>query len=220
MIVLVGGEKGGTGKTTLSTNFAAMRAAAGRDVLLIDTDLQSSASYWQAARAEAEIEPKVASVQKFGKGLAAEVRDLATRYQDIIIDAGGRDSVELRSALTVCEVAVLPIQPSQIDLWTVKRIHELLEQAAGFNPEIVAMAVVSRASTNSQNSDAQDALALISDYPGIDLAETIIRDRLSYRRAAGAGMSVAEYENNPESKGTWEMKKLYREVFEPVGREA
>lgn len=214
MIILIGGEKGGTGKTTISTNFAAMRAAAGRDVLLIDTDLQSSSSYWQAVRAEAEIAPSVACIQKFGKALASEVRDLAKRYQDIIIDAGGRDSVELRSALTVAEVAVLPIQPSQIDLWTVKRIHELLEQAAGFNPEIRAVAVVSRASTNSQNSDAKDALDLISDYPGIDLAETVIRDRLAYRRAAGAGMSVAEYENDREAKGTWEMTKLYREIFE------
>lgn len=213
MIILVGGEKGGTGKTTISTNIAAMRASEGREVLLIDTDLQGSASSWQAVRIEDKIEPKVASIQKFGKSLASEVRDLTKKYQDIVIDAGGRDSVELRSAMTVAEVAVLPIQPSQFDLWTVKRIHELLEQAAGFNPDIRALAVVSRASTNSQNSDAQDALDLISDFPGIDLAETVIRDRLAYRRAAGSGMSVVEYENDREAKGTWEMKKLYREIF-------
>ena len=45
MIVAVLGEKGGTGKTTLATNLAGMRAAEGRDVLIIDADRQGSASY-------------------------------------------------------------------------------------------------------------------------------------------------------------------------------
>jgi chromosome partitioning protein len=40
MIALIGGEKGGTGKTTLATNLAAKRVLAGRDVLLVDADAQ------------------------------------------------------------------------------------------------------------------------------------------------------------------------------------
>ena len=101
MIILVGGEKGGTGKTTIVTNLAALRAMAGRDVLLVDTDPQGSASYWTTSRDEDAIKPRVACIQKFGKGLQVEVKDLASRYQDIIIDAGGRDSVELRAAMVV-----------------------------------------------------------------------------------------------------------------------
>ena len=94
MIVLIGGEKGGTGKTTIATNLAAKRALAGRDVLLIDTDPQGSANYWAQSRDESEPKPRrVACVQKFGKGLQAEVQDLAKRYEDILIDAGGRDSI-------------------------------------------------------------------------------------------------------------------------------
>ncbi len=94
-IILVGGEKGGTGKTTIATNLAVMRAAAGRDVVLIDTDPQGSASGWCYTRDEAGLAPRIASVQKFGKGLARELEDLSMRYQDIIVDAGGRDSVKL-----------------------------------------------------------------------------------------------------------------------------
>jgi len=33
----------------------------------------------------------------------SEVRDLATRYEDILIDAGGRDSAELRAGLVVAQ---------------------------------------------------------------------------------------------------------------------
>ena len=40
MIIAVLGEKGGTGKTTFTTNLAGMRAAASRDVLMIDADRQ------------------------------------------------------------------------------------------------------------------------------------------------------------------------------------
>jgi chromosome partitioning protein len=127
MIVLVGGEKGGTGKTTIATNLAAKRALAGRDVLLVDTDQQGSANYWAQNREEPEAKPgRVACVQKSGKGLQAEVRDLAKRYEDIVIDTGGRDSVELRAALVVADKAYIPIQPSQFDIWTLDRMDGLV----------------------------------------------------------------------------------------------
>jgi len=50
MIVLVGGEKGGVGKTTLAVNLAAMRARTGHDVLLVDADKQASANLWASIR--------------------------------------------------------------------------------------------------------------------------------------------------------------------------
>ena len=74
MVILIGGEKGGTGKTTIATNLAALRALAWHDVLLVDTDSQGSASYWASSRDEAGIKPRVACIQKFGKGLQGEVR--------------------------------------------------------------------------------------------------------------------------------------------------
>jgi chromosome partitioning protein len=100
-IILIGGEKGGTGKTTLAVNLAALRALKGRDVLVMDTDIQASASDWAQTRDETAVTPRVACIQKFGKGLQTEAHDLAKRYQDLIIDAGGRDSLELRAALVV-----------------------------------------------------------------------------------------------------------------------
>src|ERR1035438_7988840 len=77
MLVLVGGEKGGVGKTTLTLNLAAMRARAGKDVLLVDGDKQASANLWAGIRREAKVEPTVACVQKTGKTLGAEVNELA-----------------------------------------------------------------------------------------------------------------------------------------------
>lgn len=212
MIILIGGEKGGTGKTTIATNMAAMRALTGRDVLLIDTDPQGSANYWAQSRDEEGITPRVACVQKFGKGLPKEVQDLASRYEDIIIDAGGRDSIELRSALVVTERLFVPIQPSQFDIWTLNQMEELVDTAKAFNPDLVAKVIISRASTNPSVHESNDTAKLLNDFDNLDLSESIIRDRIAYRKAAKDGLSIAELKPK-DQKAAAEMELLYEEVF-------
>ncbi|MGZ8187828.1 MAG: AAA family ATPase [Methylosarcina sp.] len=213
MIVLIGGEKGGTGKTTLATNLAAMRALAGRDVLLMDTDHQGSANYWAQSRDEEKIAPRVACIQKFGKGIPTEVKDLATRYDDIIIDAGGRDSVELRSSMIVAQKVYIPIQPSQFDIWTLGQMDELVETARGFNPGLQARVIISRSSTNpSVRESDQAGQLLVADFPNLDLANVTIRDRIAYRKAAKDGLAVTEL-SPKDPKAVEEMETFYREVF-------
>jgi chromosome partitioning protein len=119
MIVAVLGEKGGTGKTTLATNLAGMRASAGQghDVLLVDADRQGSASYWAEKRSNRYPQlPAVQSVQKFGEGLMRTVRDMARRYDDLLIDAGAGDSPEVESVLRVADMAIIPVQPAGLDV--------------------------------------------------------------------------------------------------------
>lgn len=212
MILLIGGEKGGTGKTTLAVNLAALRAMAGRDVLLVDTDIQASASYWALNRDEGKTQPRVACIQKFGKGLQTEVNDLATRYQDVIIDAGGRDSVELRSALVVADRAFIPIQPSQFDIWTLGRMDDLVNTVQGFNPTLEASVIISRASTNPSVSEVTEARSLLADFSHLQLAQTVIRDRIAYRKAARHGLGVVELKPM-DAKAAEELRALYQEVF-------
>ncbi len=212
IIILIGGEKGGTGKTTLATNLAAMRALAGRDVLMIDTDPQGSANYWAQSRDEESIIPRVACVQKFGKGLPTEVKDLANRYEDIIIDAGGRDSIELRSALVVTEKVYIPIQPSQFDIWTLNQMDELVETAKSFNPDLQAKVIISRSSTNPSVHESDDTGKLLADFSNLDLADVIIRDRIAYRKAAKDGLAITELKPK-DLKAVEEMETLYKEVF-------
>jgi chromosome partitioning protein len=214
MIILIGGEKGGTGKTTIATNLAAKRALAGRDVLLIDTDQQGSANYWAQSRDESESKPqRVACVQKFGKGLQTEVMDLAKRYQDIVIDAGGRDSVELRAGLVVADKAYIPIQPSQFDIWTLDRMEALVSSAKGFNPNLGAWVVISRVSTNPSVHEFQDAQEILADFENLQLSGSVIRDRIAYRKAARDGLSVDEVKPK-DPKAAEEIEGLYTEVFD------
>lgn len=214
MILLIGGEKGGTGKTTIATNLAAMRARAGRDVLLVDTDIQGSASFWVQTRDEASVEPRVANVQKFGKNLANELSDLAKRYQDIIIDAGGRDSAELRASLVRADLAVIPVQASQFDLWTLDRMDEMVKLAKSYNQGLQVKILISRASTNPGVTEANNAAELVEEFDTFALADTIIRDRIAFRRAAAEGKGVTEMYDPETEKAAWEINKLYKEIYQ------
>jgi chromosome partitioning protein len=136
MIFLFASEKGGVGKTTLSANFAVVDAAAGHDVLLVDSDKQSSLSDWAAIRAEAGVKPALTSIAKRGKGLQEDISRLATKYESIIIDCGGQDSVELRQALLIADIVIIPSRSSQFDAWALDTMNDLVRMARGFNPEI------------------------------------------------------------------------------------
>lgn len=219
-IVLVGGEKGGTGKTTTAVNFAAFLAAEGRDVLLVDTDPQTSASDWVALRDHEHPDlRRVAAVQKTGHGIARELMDLATRYEDIIVDAGGRESIELRGAMLMADILVSPIGASSFDLWTLRTLQILYTQCtASRNPEappLEVMVAISKGSTNANTQDHDGVADLVETFPEFKLASCPVRDRVSFRRAAGQGLGINEYEPKDE-KAIFEMRSLYKEVYRAI----
>ena len=54
LIIVIGGTKGGTGKSTLAINLAASSAINGNDTLLLDADKQGSAALWAGWRDDGE----------------------------------------------------------------------------------------------------------------------------------------------------------------------
>jgi chromosome partitioning protein len=213
MIVAILGEKGGTGKTTLATNLAGMRAADGRDVLLLDADRQGSASYWAEKRGTAQAHlPAVHSVQKFGEGLMRTARDMARRYHDILIDAGAGDTREVESALRVADMAIIPVQPAGLDVWTLGLVDDRVGEALGVNAALVAYVVLNRTSPNPKDHDADEARDAIAGCVHVRLAETALCDRVVVKRAAPAGLTVTEYKPF-DPKAAQEMQQLYALTF-------
>src|SRR6516162_11171999 len=129
MILTVGNTKGGTGKTTLAVQLAISFARAGRDVLLVDGDTQGSAQTAIAIRTDAGRQPALACVQYAeGRVLRDQVRHQAGKYQDVLIDAGGRDSSALRAALVLSDVLLVPFLPRSVDVWALADIAALIEE--------------------------------------------------------------------------------------------
>jgi len=212
MIVLIGGEKGGTGKTTIAVNLAAMRTLAGHDVLLLDADRQGTASLWSAIRDENGIQPRVTTLQKTGANLHREVQALADKFADIIIDAGGRDSVELRAAMLVADNFFAPVKPSQFDAWTLATVEKLVAECRIVNQHLQVFAVVNQANPNPAITEADDAREFVQELNGIELAQTTIRDRISFRKSAREGRAVVEHKPT-DAKAVAEIKALYAEVW-------
>ncbi|MDI6773697.1 MAG: AAA family ATPase, partial [bacterium] len=79
-VFAVGGTKGGSGKTTLAVNLAAAWTAAGRTVLLVDTDPQRSAASWLSQQEAVQV------AEHAGGGLEAPLPQLARQFQAVVVD--------------------------------------------------------------------------------------------------------------------------------------
>jgi cellulose biosynthesis protein BcsQ len=129
MIGVIGLFKGGSSKSLLTANLAVARALDGRDVLAIDADAGQNNLYtFMGMREAGEVEPLV-SVSKLSGSISKKLDGLRDRYDDILVDCGGYDSQELRSALTVADRWLLPICPSYFQLLGLPRLRSLLIEA-------------------------------------------------------------------------------------------
>jgi chromosome partitioning protein len=130
MIVTVGINKGGVGRTTLAFRSALARASAGRDVLLMEGDRQGSAQTAVALRSEAGRHPALScACYPNGAVQCAQVKLRAGKYKDVLMYAGGRDSSALRAALVLFDVLMVPVAPRTVDVWALGDIAELVDEA-------------------------------------------------------------------------------------------
>lgn len=209
MIILIGGEKGGTGKSTIATNLAAYLAQRGKDVLLLDADRQGTAANWATERGEHENLPPVHCVQRYGN-LLKTLQDVRDRYAYVLVDAGGRDSEELRSAMVAAHKLYSPFKASQSDLWTVEHVDKLVGMARAMNPELEAYALLSMAPTNPRINETAEAKEMLAECSELKFVDHAIRDRKAFRDAMCEGRGVVEYD---DSKAKDEIVALAKEVF-------
>lgn len=211
-VVVVASTKGGVGKTTLSLNIAIARALQGRDVWLINGDRQDTASTAIAIRGEAGRQPPIATAHyPDGSALRTQLLHQRDKFQDIVIDVGGRDSTALRAALSLADLVLVPFQPRSFDTWAVADIAALIEDArATTGRPVESFGFLNMADT--AGSDNREAAETLSDYPAIKYLDTPIRRRKSIASSAGQGMSVLEHLPRDE-KAIAELNALINAIY-------
>jgi chromosome partitioning protein len=213
MIISVGHDKGGVGKTTTATNLAVWLAQRGSDVLLVDADRLAACAEWAAKRAEDGRVVAVPCVQASGN-IGSTVRDLAGRYEHIIIDSAGHDSVEFRASLMVADKLITPLRPSRLDTRSVKNVMGLVTQAHVFNEHLRAFIVLNFVPTNVKNNEASEARAeLAREVPELPVFETVVSDRKAFRDAYAGGWGASEMD---DTKAAAEVAALAEAIYGQV----
>lgn len=191
MILVLGGEKGGSGKSCLAQNLTVWLQKKGYDVLLVDADPQGTSVDWSRER---ELNTNLTDIQvETANGdIRKTLIDRSKRYEMIVVDAGGADSVALRSALTVATHALLPFRPKRRDLKTLAHVEGMITLAKSVNHELIARAVITQApSLPSQVQRILESKDACASY-GLEPLQAFTTARNVYDDADEDGSSVLE----------------------------
>jgi len=183
-IIAIVGNKGGAGKTTLSVNLASGFNRRSRTAI-IDADPQRSSLQWRAF-SENDIVP----VFEAEDSLEAQAQALMSDYDRVIIDCPPSVyAPQTNKALVISQHAVIPVQPSPMDLWATVHIVEAVEKAQETNPNLKPLLVINQLEPRTLLSRlVREAVQEI----GVPVADAMIRRRAIFRSSALDGKSVYE----------------------------
>jgi chromosome partitioning protein len=211
MIILVGGEKGGSGKSCLAQNIAVyLRKEQRATVLMVDCDPQRTTSDWIQERNNSKGLDNINCVQLYGK-IRNELLSLNNHYQYVIVDCGGQDNLALRSSMSVADHILIPLRPKRRDLKTVPHMEDIISTCKMVNPKMNAAFVITQCpalpSLASRILEAKDVCRSFN----VEVLDAITFSRNVYDDSEESGKSVMEIE--PDGKAAGEIRSIVTELF-------
>ena len=198
-------QKGGCGKTTLSTCLAVMAAKKGYHPLILDTDSQGSASAWWESRDE----DSPALIEVRGDEIDQAITSAKAKQFDVVlIDTPARAEPVNAAAAAAADFCLIPCQPSMADMraqaptvQTVKR----LEKRGAF--------ILTRCPPRGKRiAEAESGLLVF----GLPVCPVPVVNRTAYPDAYGSSLGVSEYE--PEGKAAKEIAALWDWITRKISK--
>lgn len=205
MITIIGSLKGGSGKSTLTFNLAVWLALAEVEVLLVDADPQATLTDVIAVRGEEGFAPSLRVSDR--RALTPETLGAAG---ETLIDVGTSDMEAMRLALGLCDRVVVPVPPSQADIWSTQRYLQLIASLERERPlEIIGF--INRGDTHHAVQETNETAAALVALPGIRFIKPRLSQRTIFRRSFSEGLAVFELE--PRGKAGREFMGLAAALY-------
>ncbi|MAS36257.1 MAG: peptide transporter [Anaerolineaceae bacterium] len=197
-------QKGGAGKTTLSTNIACQLQLNDYRVLLVDSDPQGSARDWHAA-SDGQHLPVVGLDRAT---LDRDIKAITKDYDWVVIDGAPQLREMAVAAIKAADVILIPVQPSPYDIWACSDLVELIksrQEVTDGRPKTAF--VISRVIQGTKLSkEVREALA---EY-GLPVFEHFTSQRVIYPNSAASGSTPMLME--PSGEGAKEVQRITREL--------
>lgn len=178
--ILIANPKGGSGKTTISTNLAGYFASRGRHVVLSDMDRQRSATAWLSRRPD--VMPLIHGLD--GRGKHA---DSLSAEWSIIDSPAGLHGDKLSDAVKRADFVIVPIQPSAFDIGATEDFLDILRAEKAVRKERTFVAMVGMRVDPRTRTYLK--LQSFLDQAGFPVM-TNLRDAQIYMQAAEQGLSL------------------------------
>ncbi|MBN4063563.1 AAA family ATPase [Cardiobacterium sp. AH-315-I02] len=208
MLTVVGNLKGGTGKSTVAFNLAVWLAHDKAGVKAFDLDPQCTLVDVNEVRIEDGYEPAF-EVSTDLSELEAMAKDKKCK-QHIIVDMSASNMFAMEKAISLADRILIPIQPSQADIWSTQRFLKIVSNNiklnSAKNKATEVLGFLNRADTHvgvRESGEAEQALQMMQ---GIKAMGVRLHQRTAYRRSFSEGLAV--FELDPMGKASKEMKTL------------
>jgi len=120
------------------------------------------------------------------------------------------DTLGLKAAIQVADQIVIPVAPSQADIWSTQRFIKLIKEVRGKDlPKLFGL--INRADTHPFVPETKEAEEALDYLPHIDRVPVRLHNRTAYRRSFSEGLAVFELE--PKSKAANEFIKIAHLIF-------
>ncbi|MFK5914741.1 MAG: AAA family ATPase [Woeseiaceae bacterium] len=203
MITVIANLKGGSGKSTVTFNLGLWLQMKGQPVVAYDLDPQQTLTDVAEVRREEGYAPPL-QVYQPRKSLVDDMQYHPKQTQ-VLVDVGASNMEAMKQALSIADRIIIPVPPSQPDVWATQRFLNIVNELDGHNnPEMRVF--VNRADTHRAIKESDETEEVLDQLPGVKLIPQRLYQRTVYRRSLSEGMSI--FEISKRSKAIDEFNSL------------
>ena len=211
MLTVIGNLKGGTGKSTVAFNLAVWLAHDEAGVRVFDLDPQATLIDTAEIRQEDGYTPLFEVSNDIEELERLVTRRSNKKMPQLLADVSAANMPDLEKAVSLAKRILIPVQPSQADIWSTQRFLKIVLEAIDKRRKPEILGFVNCADTNhgvQETGEAEEALQLL---PNITALNTRLHQRTAYRRSFSEGLAV--FEQDPTGKAAREIEELARLIY-------